>query len=87
MTAILLALVLADGAVNSTDLRESKIVEEHEDGGSAEPAPQTHVWTPRVQSWSVEKAECPAFFKGEIEGFGIVRVGPRCTPDHDPVAL
>jgi hypothetical protein len=87
MTAILLALVLADGAVNASEFREYKIVEEQEGGGRAEPAPVTHEWTPRVQTWSVEKVECPAFFKGAIKGFGLFRIGARCIADHDPVAL
>ena len=87
MTAILLALVLADGALNANELGEPKIIEEHEEGGRSEPAPKTHRWKPHVQSWSAEKAECPAFFKGEIKGFGIFRLGPRCTEEHDPIAL
>jgi hypothetical protein len=87
MTAILLALVLADGAVTASEYREYKIVEEKDGGDRADPASATHVWAPRVQSWGAEKAGCRAFYEGEIDGFGILRVGPLCTTEHDPVAL
>jgi hypothetical protein len=36
----------------------------------------------------IEKVECPAFFKDQIEGFGNLQVGPRCDADLEvPYAL
>jgi hypothetical protein len=92
MTVMLLALLFSDAALNSADASEYRFVADVDGGGSAEPyvevRSKTHKWTPRVERWTVEKADCPAFFQREIAGFGQYRVGPRCREDDQlPHAL
>jgi hypothetical protein len=79
---MLLALVLSDAALNASEASEFRLL--------VEPLPskdgQPRRWTSGVNGWEIEK-ECPAFFQREIEGFGIVRIGPRCEDDQIPYAL
>jgi hypothetical protein len=86
MTVMLLALLFSDAALSASGADEYRLVENHDQ----EDAPKRHVrqWTPRVKSWTVEKADCPVFFQREIAGFGQFRVGPRCWEDDQlPHAL
>lgn len=91
MTVMLLALFLSDAAANASELSEYKLAADQDGGGSAEQhviaePVRRRTWEPRV-NWTSEKVDCPVFFQREVSGFGSVRVGPRCTPDHDPIAL
>jgi len=91
MTVMLLALFLSDAPANASNLTEYKLVGDQDGGGSTERRviadPVHHrAWEPRV-NWISEKDDCPVFFQRDLSGFGTVRVGPRCTPEHDPVAL
>jgi hypothetical protein len=82
----MIALMFSDAALNMSKANRYRLVENHDQ----EDAPKRHVrqWTPRVESWTVEKAECPAFFQREIAGFGQFRAGPRCREDDQlPHAL
>jgi hypothetical protein len=85
MTVMLLALMFSDAALNSSEAGEYRLVENHEP--EAEPRSRTRRWTPGVQSWTIEKTDCPAFFQRQLEGFGIFRVGPRCADEEMPYAL
>jgi len=90
MTVMLLALVFSDAALSASDASNYEVVLDHE-GGGAEPhvvAPaRGRAWTPRVDDWSTGKADCPAFFRREIDGFGLLRVGPKCADEEVPYAL
>ena len=89
MTVMLLALLFSDSALSSSDASDYSLAPDYE-GASSEPhviAPvRGRAWTPRVE-WPSERADCPAFFTGEIEGFGLFRVGPRCADEEIPHAL
>ena len=83
MTAMLLALVLSDAALNASETSEYRLIVEPpaaKDG-------QRREWTPGIDAWEPKNKECPAFFQREVEGFGIIRVGPRCEDDKIPYAL
>jgi len=88
MTVMLMALLFSDAALNASKLTEAHV---ERDGRDTEPhvttTPRGRGWTPGIRSWTIEKTECPAFFRREIEGFGIVRVGPRCVDEEVPYAL
>jgi hypothetical protein len=94
MTVMLLALFFSDAAMNATDVSEHRFVANEEVGGSSTPEPRVEAtttrkraWNPHVQSWSARQAECPAFFTREIDGFGILKIAPRCDQDDVPYAL
>jgi hypothetical protein len=92
MTAMLLALVFSEAALNASEANEYRVVVvEKESGEAAEPYVEHRSsggnWRPGVKGWASEKQECPAIFHREIAGFGIVRVGPRCTDEEMPYAL
>ena len=82
MTAMLLAIALSDAALNAHEMKNYRVSDQQEVGGSAEPVVITHArtraWTPSVLDWSDDKADCPIFFQRDIEGFGTFKVGPRC---------
>jgi hypothetical protein len=89
---MLLALLFTDAALSASESGESRIVSEQAAGGgppaSIAAAVSGHAWTPRVENWRAEEAECPIFFQREVEGFGVFRMGPRCAqPDDYPHAL
>jgi hypothetical protein len=87
MSVMLLALLFSDSALNAADAHQLRFVADVDGSGSSEPHVEvhssTHNWTPRIESWTVEKAECPALFQRQIPGFGELRVGARCRED-DP---
>ena len=92
MTVMLLALFLSDAALNAAEFSEYRIVADEEvGGGGAEPrieaTRRTRAWNPHLQSWPSRRAECPAFFSGQIEGFGVFKIGPSCDPEDMPYAL
>jgi len=90
MTVMLMALFFSESALHASKASEYRVVGEHE-AELVDPdvtaASHRQSWTPRVQSWTIEKTECPAFFRSEIEGFGQFRVGPRCPDEEVPYAL
>jgi hypothetical protein len=85
---MLMALLFSDAALNASKLDGNQV---RHDKRSSEPhvttTPRARSWTPGVRNWTIEKSECPAFFRREIEGFGVVRVGPRCADEEVPYAL
>jgi len=82
MPLILLALALSESAVTATEVRDYRLVAEPRESSA------NRRWTPGVDSWKREGAEdCPAFFQDEVESFGVLRVGPRCTEEEIPYAL
>jgi hypothetical protein len=93
MTVMLLALFFSDAALNAADVSEYRFVSDQEEigGGVVEPRIETatpkRAWNPHLQSWPSRRAECPALFAREIEGFGILKVGPTCDPEELPYAL
>jgi len=44
-------------------------------------------WKPGVDGWKIENRDCPAFFRHEVEGGTVIRVGPRCADEEIPYAL
>ena len=91
MTAMLLALVFSEAALNASEASEYRVVVEKESPRAAEPYVEHRSsggnWTPGVKGWASEKQDCPAFLRREIAGFGIVRVGPRSADEEIPYAL
>lgn len=85
MTAMLLALVLSDAALNESKATEYRFTVEPRVSNSAHDRERR--WTPGVDHWTRDEQDCPAFFQREIEGFGIVRVGPKCAEEEIPYAL
>jgi len=85
MSVMLLALLLSDSALNASDASEYRLV--------VEPLPEaderskSRAWTPGVDGWERGGNECPAFFQHHIDGFGQVRIGPRCEKEEIPYAL
>lgn len=83
MTAMLLAIALSDAALNAHEMKNYRVLDQQEIGGSAEPVAVTHTetraWAPGVADWSDDKADCPILFQKDIKGFGTFKVGPRCT--------
>jgi len=84
MPVILLALALSESAVHGAEVVDYRLVVE----------PQTDSWTsrrpwvPGVDSWERKGArDCPAFFQNDVEGFGVLRVGPDCADEEIPYAL
>jgi hypothetical protein len=90
---MLLAMLFSEAALSAAEESERPIVNGSQERIGGAPAAlaapvRGHFWTPRVGSWTDEKGECPIFFQREIEGFGLVRVGPRCAAaDGFPHAL
>ena len=82
MSVMLLALLLSDSALNASEYR--LVVEPQPE---ADARPQPRAWTPGVDGWKREGSECPAFFQRHIDGFGQIRVGPRCEQEEIPYAL
>ena len=84
MPVILLALALGESAVTGAEVVDYRLVVEPQTDSSA----SRRAWTPGVDSWKRERVQdCPAFFHQDVEGFGVLRVGPRCTEDEIPYAL
>ncbi len=84
MTAILLALTLSESALNAAEVKDYRLVVEPQTDSSTNRRP----WTPGVDSWKREGArDCPAFFQDDVEGFGVLRVGPDCADEEIPYAL
>jgi hypothetical protein len=82
MPVILLALALSESALSATEVKDYRLVAEPQD------SPASRRWTPGVDSWKREGGEdCPAFFQGDLDSFGVLRVGPRCTEEEIPYAL
>jgi hypothetical protein len=84
MTAILLALTLSESALSAAEVKDYRLVIEP----MAEPSENHLAWTPGVDSWKRKNVQdCPAFFQQEMDGFGMLRVGPRCVEEEIPYAL
>jgi len=84
MTVILLALALSESALTAAETRDQRLVVDPQTGSSAD----RRRWTPGADSWKREgDQECPAFFKREVKGLGVFRIGPRCTEEEIPYAL
>ena len=79
MTAMLLALVLSDAALNESKATVYRFVVDPK----SEDERQTREWKPGIDSWTVEGKDCPVFFQREIEDFGTVQVAPRCQDDDE----
>jgi hypothetical protein len=83
---MLLALFLSDAALNSSEASEYRLLVEPLSGDDT--VATRRPWTPGVNGWERKSTEdCPAFFQRELEGIGVVRVGPRCADDEIPYAL
>ena len=94
MTVMLLALFFSDAALNAAEVSEYRFVSGQEEvGGRAgvepriEATTRKRAWNPHLQSWPSRRAECPALFAREIEGFGVFKVGRTCDPEELPYAL
>jgi len=85
MTVMLLAMLLSDSALNASEVTEYRLVVEPLP--EADEPPKSRAWTPGVDSWERKGNECPAFFQRHIDGFGQVRIGPRCPKEEIPYAL
>jgi hypothetical protein len=85
MTVMMLALMFSDAALNASQANEYRLVENHDH--DAAPQRRMRQWTPKLESWTIEKDDCPAFFQRELKGFGMFRVGPQCTDEEVPYAL
>ena len=84
MPVILLALALSESAVRGAEVVDYRLVMEPQTDSAASRRP----WTPGVDSWKREGArDCPAFFQNDVEGFGVLRVGPDCADEEIPYAL
>ena len=83
MTVMLLALLFSESALNASETGAYRI----EDDPYVEPRSRTREWKPGLDSWKIERTDCPAFFTREVEGFGPVRVGPSCVDEEVPYAL
>jgi hypothetical protein len=79
MTAMLLALVFSESALSQADEPHYRIFEEQEESRSA-PQADGRPWSPNVE-WKDEEADCPIFFRRDIDGFGTLSVHPRCRED------
>ena len=77
MTAMLLALVLSDAALNESKADVYRFAVEPEPDAKR----QSSAWKPGIESWSYDGKDCPIFFSQEIEGLGTVVIGPRCRED------
>ena len=84
MTVMLLALILSDSALRANDYRLS---EDQEIDTRFEPRPSRREWKPGVDSWRIEKPDCPAFFRRDVDGVGSLAVGPTCEDEEIPYAL
>ena len=84
MTVMLLALILSDSTLRSSDYRLS---EEREIDTRGEPLPRSREWKPGVNRWTIENRDCPAFFRHEFDDVGLVTVGPSCEDEEIPYAL
>jgi len=82
MPVILLALALSESAVGGVEVVDYRLVVEPQ----ADAAARRRNWTPGVDSWKRER-DCPAFFQKDLEGFGMLRVGPDCVDEEIPYAL
>ena len=84
MPVILLALALGESAVTGAEVVDYRLVVEPQADLSARRRP----WIPGVDSWKRKvDRDCPAFFHNDIEGFGVLRVGPDCADEDIPYAL
>jgi len=84
MPVILLALALSESAVTAAEVRDYRLVLDPQTDSAA----NHQRWTPGVDSWKREgQKDCPAFFQNDVEGFGVLRVGPDCADDEIPYAL
>lgn len=84
MTALF--MLFADAALASAN-PPSQAGTSHDDTVVSAPARSGKPWSPKVDDWYDDTPTCPYFFDDEVPGFGKLRVGPRCTPEHDPIAL
>jgi hypothetical protein len=86
---MLLAMLMSDSALNSSELSAYRITAESTgQSREADARERTRSWKPGIDRWTIEKVECPAFFKDQIEGFGNFQIGPRCDADLEvPYAL
>jgi hypothetical protein len=80
-------MLFSDTAFNSSEANAYRIDEHSESEPYAEPRSRTREWKPGVDGWKIKRADCPAFFSREIEGFGVFQVGPRCVDEEVPYAL
>jgi hypothetical protein len=85
MTVMLLALFLSDAALNASESDEYRLLAEPQAEPNSRATPRT--WTPGLNSWKRKGEDCPAFFRREVKGIGIIRVGPRCSDEEIPYAL
>ena len=83
MTVMLLALLFSESALNANEAGTYRLDEDP----YVEPRSRTREWKPGVDGWKIERPECPAFFSQEVEGIGVVRVGPHCADEEIPYAL
>lgn len=85
MSVMLLAMLLSDSALNASEVNEYRLVVEPL--SEAGERPNSRAWTPGVDGWERGGNDCPAFFQRDIDGFGQVRIGPRCQKEEIPYAL
>ena len=85
MTVMLLAMLLSDSALAASDANEYRLVVELLP--EADERSKSRAWTPGVDSWERGGNDCPAFFQRHIDGFGQIRIGPRCEKEEIPYAL
>lgn len=85
MTAMMLALMFSDATLNASNFTEYRLVENRE--FEAGPDRRMRQWTPGLDSWTLERKDCPALFQRELEDFGMFRVGPSCVDEEVPYAL
>ena len=84
MPVILLALALSESAAGGPEVVDYRVVVEP----PAESSASRRAWTPGVDSWKRKgDRDCPAFFQDDLEGFGVLRVGPKCSEEEIPYAL
>jgi hypothetical protein len=86
MTVMLLALFFSDAALNANEASDYRLLANPL--ADADQPVSRRAWTPGVKGWERRSTEdCPAFFQRELEGVGVVRVGPRCADEEIPYAL
>lgn len=84
MTVMLLALIFSDTTLVASDYR---LTGEQEVDTRYESRPRSREWKPGVDSWKIENKDCPAFFRRDVAGVGVLSVGPRCEDEEIPYAL
>jgi len=87
MTVMPLALFFSDSALNASEANAYRIKREESGSFESDAEPRSREWQPGVHGWKIETIDCPAFFQHEVDGFGAIRVGPRCVDDEIPYAL